>query len=41
MADEEGLIRLAEKNTKQHEEIIARIDQWAVHVRNYYDFLKD
>jgi tetratricopeptide (TPR) repeat protein len=41
MADKEGLLRLAEKITHQHDEIIRRIDQWAIHVKNYYDFLKD
>jgi len=41
MADEEGLIKLAEKITSQHGEIVTRIDQWAIHVKNYYDFIKD
>jgi hypothetical protein len=41
MADEEGLMKLAEKITLHHGEMIARIDQWAQMVKNYTDFLKE
>ncbi|NHJ38448.1 MAG: hypothetical protein FK731_00340 [Asgard group archaeon] len=41
MADEEGLINLAEKITLRNQDIITRIDQWAIHIKNYRDFLKE
>jgi hypothetical protein len=41
MADEEGLLKLAEKITLQHGEMVTRIDQWAEIVKNYTDFLKE
>jgi hypothetical protein len=41
MADEEGLLRLADKITLQHGEMITRVDQWADIVKNYTDYLKE
>ena len=41
MADEEGLLRLAEKITQQQGELITRIDHWDEFIKKYYDFLKD
>ncbi|MHA1532580.1 MAG: tetratricopeptide repeat protein, partial [Candidatus Heimdallarchaeota archaeon] len=40
MADEEGLIKLAEKITRQQGELITRIDHWDEFIRKYYEFLK-
>ncbi|NPE09329.1 MAG: hypothetical protein GNW80_13670 [Asgard group archaeon] len=40
MADEEGLIKLAEKITRQQGELIARIDHWDEFIRKYYEFIK-
>lgn len=41
MADEEGLLRLAEKITMQHGELLERIDNWDIFICRYYEFLKD
>jgi len=41
IADEEGLLRLAEKITHQHGELIKRIDNWDEFIGKYYEFLKD
>jgi tetratricopeptide (TPR) repeat protein len=40
MADEEGLLRLAEKITRQQGELITRIDHWDDFIKKYYEFIK-
>jgi len=40
MADEEGLLRLAEKITQQQGELIVRMDRWDEFIRKYYEFIK-
>ena len=40
MADEEGLLRLAEKITRQQGELITRIDNWDEFIKKYYEFIK-
>jgi tetratricopeptide (TPR) repeat protein len=40
MADEEGLLRLAEKITRQQGELITRIDHWDEFIKKYYEFIK-
>ena len=39
MADEEGLIQLAEKITQQQGIIIKRMDKWDDYIRKYYKFI--
>ena len=41
MADEEGLILLAEKIIQQQGQLNDRIDKWDGFIRKYYEFLKD
>ncbi|NHJ31741.1 MAG: hypothetical protein FK732_02655 [Asgard group archaeon] len=41
MADEEGLLRLAEKITRQQGELITRIDHWDEFIKKYYEFIKE
>lgn len=40
MADDEGLLRLAEKITRQQGELITRIDNWDEFIKKYYEFIK-
>jgi len=40
MADEEGLLGLAEKITRQQGELITRIDHWDEFIKKYYEFIK-
>jgi len=40
MADEEGLISLAEKITQQYGDMIERMEKWDEYIRKYYEFIK-
>jgi tetratricopeptide (TPR) repeat protein len=40
MADEEGLIRLAEKITHQQGKFLERIDRWDEFIKKYYEFIQ-
>ena len=41
IADEEGMLRLAEKLTQQQEKLLGQLSQWDDFIRKYYEFIKE
>ncbi|MCE7745749.1 MAG: hypothetical protein GPJ52_11515 [Candidatus Heimdallarchaeota archaeon] len=41
VADEEGMLRLAEKLTQQQEKLLGQLSQWDDFIRKYYEFIKE
>ena len=41
LADQEGLIRLAEKMSQQQERLLGQVSQWDDFIRKYYEFIKN